>query len=728
MLYGVHFRKGNIMDNISASSYLELLKPWLAKLPSFLRKSAFNPALTCYGTGESAHWPTQSNCNVFAALAVLGTAPDLDDGALPMKRDEILATSIELLRYAMATHLTGHDLASDGRQWGHHWISVLGLERMAHGVNAIRDFLTEQDRDNLKRMMISESDWLLEFYPVEAGLIGSSGKNKPESNIWNGGMLLRTALDYPDAPNRDRYLEKATAFFLNGLSHPLDAACETKFRDKPVREWHAGFNFTPNWSLDHHAYLNVGYIVVSLSNLAMIHFYCKERSYEAPPELYWHLEEVWQITKRFTFPDGRLLRIGGDTRARYTYCQNYAIPVWLMAADLFGDRDAAQFERGFLAQMKCEQEYSGDGGFYTKRLDNIRRINYYYYARLESDAPLCLSYGAYWRRKFQLAQCPEQPAANSPCAWQDEYHGATLNRSRGAIRSWVWHGAQGPTGLCVPASRSDMAEWQGNLHGSLLSTQTPEATQGDSVHCEFDGGFLNYGECFWRETAPLGEGEQVYDYARHRIVCAALPDAKTMLVLERAVIQKEITLDSVRGIGVKIPNDLFNGSSRRYRTTGFDAVLPGNPGKEDSRAIPSNHLLVDDALAVTALYGTDKLTVYRPAIPPIVIRKAHGPWLHSLYADEICGRCSTENQRLMPGAVAFDDGFAVTAAKLAEPAKFRAETAGALRRVEYESDDAAYLLIANFGAETATTALPAGAKLLAGSPELEPGAALLCTF
>ena len=212
------------MDNISASSYLELLKPWLAKLPSFLRKSAFNPALTCYGTGESAHWPTQSNCNVFAALAVLGTAPDLDDGALPMKRDEILATSIELLRYAMATHLTGHDLASDGRQWGHHWISVLGLERMAHGVNAIRDLLTEQDRDNLKRMMISESDWLLEFYPVEAGLIGSSGKNKPESNIWNGGMLLRTALDYPDAPNRDRYLEKATAFFLNGLSHPVSWA------------------------------------------------------------------------------------------------------------------------------------------------------------------------------------------------------------------------------------------------------------------------------------------------------------------------------------------------------------------------------------------------------------------------------------------------------------------------------------------------------------------------
>ena len=155
-------------------------------------------------------------------------------------------------------------------------------------------------------------------------------------------------------------------------------------------------------------------------------------------------------------------------------------------------------------------------------------------------------------------------------------------------------------------------------------------------------------------------------------------------------------------------------------------VVSGNPSTR--KRYDNGYLLVDDALAVTALYGTDKLTVYRPAIPPIVIRKAHGPWLHSLYADEICGHCSTENQRLMPGAVAFDDGFAVTAAKLAEPAKFRPETAGALRRVEYESDGAAYLLIANFGDETSTPPLPAGAKLLAGSPELEPGAALLCTF
>ncbi len=713
------------MNCIDSSNYLDLLKLWLTKLPFFLRTSEFNPKLTYYGTGESAHWPVQSNCNIFAALAVLGTAPELDEVELPMTRNAIQQTSIQLLRYALATHLTGSDLASDGKQWGHHWISVLGLERMAHGINAIRNLLTDQDCENLRRVMISESDWILESYPVEASLLRDSGKNKPESNLWNGGILLRTALDYPDAPNRDRYLEKATAFFLNSLSHPLDAACETKFKGKPVREWHVGFNFTPNWSLDHHGYANVGYMVICLSNIAMIHFYCKERGYEVPPELYWHFKEVWNLVKQCTFPDGRLLRIGGDTRARYTYCQNYAIPAWLVAEDLLNDRDAVQFEKGFLSLIGREQDYSGDGGFYSRRLDNIRRINYYYYARLESDVPLCLSYGAYWRRKFHLPDCTEVTSSNPPSSWQDEYHGATLNRSGNAIRSWVWHGAQGPTGLCVPANRSDMAEWQYNLHGSILSTQTPQAIQGDSVHTEFKGGFLNYGVCNWRETAPLGEGELVYDYARHSIVCVALPDAKTMLVLERAIITKEITLDSVRSIGVKIPNDLFNGNQRHYRAKNFDEILPGNPGKADSHNISSNHLVIDDALSVTALYGTNGFTLYRPAVPPIIIRKPVGPWLHSLYADEICGTCVVENHRLAPGTVAFDNGFAVTATHLEQPATFRVKTTAGLRYVEYESDGATYILIANFGLVSTTPEIPPGMVLLAGQFELQPDTALL---
>lgn len=288
------------MPKITSSRYIEVMTPWLDKLPEYLRQCEFDPSLSCYGTGESAHWPTQSNCNVFAALAVLSEAPELPE----KQRLELRGTALSLLRYAMATHVTGRIPATDGKSWGHHWISVLGLERMSHGVNAIREHLTEGDCTALRNLMISESDWLLDEYPVEADMLGNSGRNKPESNIWNGGILLRTALDYPDAPRAAEYREKATKFLLNGLSHPLDAADETRYNGRPAREYHVGFNFTPNWSLDHHWYLNVGYMVICLSNLAMLHFYCRERGFEPPPELYRHADDLWRLVKACTFRDG----------------------------------------------------------------------------------------------------------------------------------------------------------------------------------------------------------------------------------------------------------------------------------------------------------------------------------------------------------------------------------------------------------------------------------------
>ena len=67
------------MPKITSSRYIEVMTPWLDKLPEYLRQCEFDPSLSCYGTGESAHWPTQSNCNVFAALAVLSEAPELPE-------------------------------------------------------------------------------------------------------------------------------------------------------------------------------------------------------------------------------------------------------------------------------------------------------------------------------------------------------------------------------------------------------------------------------------------------------------------------------------------------------------------------------------------------------------------------------------------------------------------------------------------------------------------------
>ncbi len=710
------------MSNVTAKSYVETMLPWLKKMPEFLRTSPTDSSLRYYGTGESAHWPTQSNCNVFAALAVLSEAPELPETERAGLRD----TALSLLRYAMATHVSGKQPASDGKQWGCHWISVLGLERMGHGINAIRKHLTEEDNKHLRKLMLTEADWLLDVYPVVADIVNSTGNNKPESNIWNGGQLLRVAFDYPDAPRAAEYREKATKFLLNGISFPADAFDETCYNGKPAKEYHVGPNFTENWSLDHHGYLNVGYMVICLSNLAMLHFHCKERGHELPPELYRHAKELWNLIKACTFRDGRLLRIGGDTRARYTYCQNYAIPMWLFAADYFGDADAAEFERGWIEIMKQEAAFCGDGGFYGRRLAKLSEISYYYYARLESDAILCLSYGAYWRRKFQIPGASPEFKVNPPFAWQDEFHGATLLRDGETVRSFVWHSAQGPSALCLPAGRSDMAEWQNNLRGEIRSGNTPLSTQGQSSHIQFPGGFLNCGVSMWQETNPMGENEDIYTYAEHQTACVALPDEKTMLFLEYAEVIKEATIVEIKGLSLKMPNDLFNRETRSYRTAdGTVLELTGNPGRSDDRILPTDRLSIDNTLNVFNLYGSNTLTIRRTPERSIIIHRKNGPWMPSLYVDEICNEYRSGCERLLPGTVALDNGYAVAAGgTLSTPTFHRIPQSGKLRVVEFHNKSGAWIFAANFGSEEAATPdLPNGASLIAGS--LCPGKAAL---
>lgn len=656
---------------LDSSSYMTLMVPFLRRLPDLLRQSG---GKRWYGTGESAHWPVQSNMNLCAALAVMATDPDLENYAPRIPREEILEIALDLFRYAMRTHRTGDWKATDGKSWGHHWISVLGAERMAHGVNALEPYLTEEDRERYRRFRISESDWLLDEYPVVAGMEGRSGKNRPESNLWNGGFLLRTAMDYPELPRREEYLEKATSFLLNGISHPSDVASEQMFRGRPLREWSCGFNFTPNYSLDHHGYLNVGYMVISLSNVAMLHFNFRERGQSAPPELYHHAEELWKVVKHFLFPDGRLLRIGGDTRARYTYCQCYAVPMWLLAVDRFADRDAARFEKNWLDIVRSEMEYSGDGGCYTKRLANLRKTSYYYFCRLESDHLLSLSFGARWRKEFPLA-APSDPAPPQPAQWEDDFHDAALVRTSESVRSWVRAGGQGATGLCIPLNSSDMAEWQGNLNGCVTGNRIVEENSSGEQKT-FPGGFLYSGKSDLVETLPLGEGEEAYAIAGHQTAAAALPDGKTLLVAGRCVMKKEATVNGVLSLNLEIPNDVFNGFRRRIRAAGFDKWFEMPEGKtREILDTGTDVICVDEKVGVCLLYGGKSLKIVRAGDRNILLVKPSPPDLVSLYAEVIAVDADFESRRRMPGEILFDTVCAVSAGSSLEEMTLRSARA-----------------------------------------------------
>ena len=235
-----------------------------------------HPGLAFYATGESDHWAVQSNLNVCGVFGVASVFPEIAKSA-GISQDELRKTALELFRYSLRTHTTGDLVTTNGKPWGCHWISVLGLERMNHALNLLEPHMTQDDLARLQELRLCESRWRLNSYPVVAGVEAESRANKPESNMWNGGFLLRTAADYPDDPDSEAFQMKGIQFILNAICRESDRESEEIFAGKPRREWQVGGNFTENWSLDHHGYMNVGYSVITLSNLAMLHYHFAAR-------------------------------------------------------------------------------------------------------------------------------------------------------------------------------------------------------------------------------------------------------------------------------------------------------------------------------------------------------------------------------------------------------------------------------------------------------------------
>ncbi len=696
-------------------AYQALLSSWCQAALPYLRKCASHPELLHYGPGESAHWSVQSSMNTLAAYAIAGTEPqwkDMPQGA------EWRRIALALFRYAMHTHLTGDTLCTDGKQWGHHWISNLGVERMVHAVNELRPYFTEDDLARWRTMTLDECDWRLENYPVVASIDGSAGKNKPESNIWNGGILLRAAADYPEAPNAARYREYGTKFLLNGLSRESDAANEEMYEGKPVSAWHVGGQFTENWSLDHHGYMNVGYSIICLSNLAMLHYQFLQRGQTPPACLQFHVSDLWKTVRNFIFPDGRLLRLGGDSRNRYTYCQAYALPVFLYAADVLHDPLALQFERGYLGLLQKEAAQNPGQMFYAKRLENVKRTSWYYYTRLESDPALAISCALAWRRRFPIPT-DFTPQSNPPCTWHDDFHRTALIRTGNTIRSYTYCGEQSPVALCLPASDSSLAEWQHNLVGYFGMTQTQKVRKTEQVTLQAGpDSFTASALIHWMEEAPSGEGEGKYECIADRHAVAALPDGKSLIILQYAWMLKEQTLFHTRTINLMLPNDVFNGHMRTYAGDNFQAILQSYPSQDELLDTHSRTLVVDGTLAVSLAYGAESLKIKRFAAQPV--QNYHARRLTSLYADAICAE-SLGWRRCLRGEVVADTGVVLTACPDGVPATAeRMETEGLLRAVKvHGTDGKTYLFAVNFG--TAPTSLPfAELTLAAGEVKLLP--------
>lgn len=715
-----------------------LLDPWVTSSEAFFFSTKEQANAGYYGGGYNG-WSVQTNQKYLSAVAVCAALKQKGPGA-----EQARERALQALRFTLNSHLTGKGSCVDGTSWGHTWISVLGVERMMNGVFHLRESLSEEETQGLAKMLQSEADWLATSYHrggkegIWGGLWGKDGKNDPESNIWNGSLLWRVAEMYPEANNGSLWREQALQFLATGITTERDLISEEIWDGKALKERCRGPNFFPNYALDHHRYFNLGYMVICLSNIALAHFDARLWGYRLPELIHLRSRELWEVVKKMITQDGRLVRIGGDSRVRYAYCQEYLMQTLLYAADYLQDPHALELLEAQIRTVEEEQQANEDGSFYGTRLQWLKEQDPIYYTRLESDRSCSLgAVGAYWELLAKPEPAPDFEQAVSG-GWSEPEHGEILHRSEHRLAAFSWNAFHPGQGTAIPPDDGHLLEWDYHLSGhvTFLGEVKQKSTRrsGNWWMESFDGGFVTQGAFQEGLEVVLGEGWKGQDLARHQLSWVALPDGHTVVAIEYATITNFPSwVREARGMHFNLPNDLFNHFERTLRTRDASWVLDADNRSHQYRKLQTSRLLVEDRIGLTGIYGGDEFVILHPP-------ERTGGAFHSLYCDVVHYGGRGERFLAEKGEAVIDCAWSVeTSADKIEvsgffdtPRPVRLDwPSEAARAVEVTGRDGRrYRLFANFSAEPQP--LPASlledGYLLAGMKQgasLAPGQSLL---
>lgn len=706
---------------------LALLERWAVSAEEDWSTIPGHPEFGCYGTGYNG-WGVQTVQKYVAALASVAhfsRDPDL--------RDFALGRTLAALRFNLASHKSGPFHCTDGAKWGHTWISALGTERMMFAVDLLRPHLTPEDLAALRAVLCSEADWLLTDYArgkergISAGLWNHEGHNDPESNVWNGAHLWRAATLYPDHPHAEQWRQRAHRFLINGVSVATDAHDSTIKAGLPVSERHIGPNFFPNYALDHHGYLNVGYMAICASNAAFLHFDLKTTGLPVPETLDHHQRDLWAVLRRFILSDGRLARVGGDTRVRYAYCQEYLLPSLLYAADHLGEPHAVQLIQNQLHFIQKEADANRDGSFFSHRLATLREQSPQYFTRLESDRACVLGMLLAWHSQVKWPEPSAESFETSVAgSWTEPEHGAALHRSPSRFASFSWRAFLLAQGLCLPPDDGHLAEWEYNLAGRVSFVHHPhplqpvKRAQRTLLRHEvipFSGGFLTYGAVMEGVNVEMAEGWSAPASAVHQIVYAVLPDDHTVLGLQFCRMgDHRGYVAEVKGLHLNLPNDLFNDFHRTVASGQGDFSLEAF-SESTVLSLGSPWANVEDRLGIVGLYGDSQLHVSRTPHR----RDA----MQSLQVEQLCYPLKKGPFRVEADETILDCGWAALSAATADQThSFATHTktyypeAEGLRQIQVQGmDGKTYLLAANFSDHPAKLTLPPAAVWYSVTPE-----------
>ncbi len=307
---------------------------------------------------STEHW-IRPNAGTVAGLCFLRRFGPYDPKAVGLSRDELLAGAIlPMMRYLLATHVTGERPTGDGKKWGDHWQSALWTAILARGAWWAWADLSPDVQAGVRRVVAHEADRIAKADPPYQIRLDT----KAEENAWNSQVLSAAVLLMPADARRAVWEKAHWRWVISSFLRPADAKNQALVDGRKVCEIFEGANIHDDFTLENHRIVHPDYMGTFGLTMAQAQEYVL--SGRRPPEaLAFNAAGIYENLKWMVLPDGGYVYPNGQDWQLFRNADWLGVHA-LMA--VYGrDGDAWELAERCLKTMEAMQRRPNGGAIYA---------------------------------------------------------------------------------------------------------------------------------------------------------------------------------------------------------------------------------------------------------------------------------------------------------------------------------------------------------------------------
>lgn len=255
---------------------------------------------------SAEHW-IRPNTGTVEGLAFLYRFGPYDPNIVGATRRELLPTILGMMRYLVATHVTGDRVTGDGRPWGDAWQSAHWAQMLGRAGWWIWDDLPDDLRHGIRRVVAHEAARFVDAVPPHQ----IQYDTKAEENAWNSQIFSVAVLLMPEDPRREAWEKAFQRWVISSFLRPADENSDRVVDGRRVSEQFTGANVYDDFTLENHGMVHPDYMqTFGLSLGCALDFRMTGR--EPPEALLYNVPGIYENLKWFVLPDGGFVYPSGQ--------------------------------------------------------------------------------------------------------------------------------------------------------------------------------------------------------------------------------------------------------------------------------------------------------------------------------------------------------------------------------------------------------------------------------